>query len=98
MASRVCGRYLQSRRLAEASGEKRIRKGPPNPTLPRSAAPCSPFSLARRHIDVPIAGEPSQDASNKSAKVVLGSGLNQVHQMRTAASMTAAAKLAASLS
>ena len=26
--------YLQSRRLAEASGEKRIPQGPPKPTLP----------------------------------------------------------------
>ena len=62
--------YLQSRRLAEASG-KESAKGRPSRRCPRSGAPCSPFSLARRHIDVPIAGEPSQDASNKSAKVVL---------------------------
>ena len=55
---------LQSRRLAEA-------KGRPSRHCPRSGAPCSPFSLARRHIDVHIAGEPSQDASNQSAKVVL---------------------------
>jgi hypothetical protein len=38
--------YLQSRRLAEASGGKESAKGRP----PRSGAPCSPFSLARRQI------------------------------------------------
>ena len=54
-------------------GKKESAKGRPSRRCPRSGAPCSPFSLARRHIDVPIAGEPSQDASNKSAKVVLAS-------------------------
>jgi len=52
-------------------GKKESAKGRPSRHCPRSAAPCSPFSLARRPIDVPIAGEPSEDASNKSAKVVL---------------------------
>jgi hypothetical protein len=52
-------------------GKKESAKGRPSRRCPRSGAPCSPFLLARRHIDVPIAGEPSQDASNKSAKVVL---------------------------
>jgi SRSO17 transposase len=50
--------YLQSRRLAEASGGK---KNPPRTARAdpaRDPAPCSPFSLARRHIDVPIAREP----------------------------------------
>jgi hypothetical protein len=37
-------------------------------------------------------------AAKQGTKAALGSGLNQVHQMMTAASMTAAAKLAASLS
>src|SRR6202044_1114118 len=65
--------YLQSRRLAAASGgKKESAKGRPSRHYPRSAAPCSPFSLARHPIDVPIAGEPSEDTSNKSAKVVLG--------------------------
>ena len=65
--------YLQSRRLAEASGGKRIRHGPPKPTLPAiRRAVLAILSLARRPIDVPIAGETSQDASNKSAEVVLG--------------------------
>ena len=80
--------YLQSRRLAEASGEKESAKGRPSRRCPRSGAPCSPFSLARRHIDVPIAAEPSQDASNKSAKVVLdrllqpkGVGLSAIRVM-----------------
>ena len=63
--------YLQSRRLAKASGGKKIRHGPPSRHCLRSAAPSSPFSLARHPIDVPIAGEPSEDASNKSANVVL---------------------------
>jgi hypothetical protein len=65
--------YLQSRRLAEASGGK---KNPPRAAQaditrdpPRRARHSS---LARRPIDVPIAGEPSEDTSNKSAKVVLG--------------------------
>src|SRR6202044_1421239 len=52
-------------------GKKESAKGRPSRHCPRSAAPCSPFSLARRPIDVPIAGEPSEDTSNKSAKVVL---------------------------
>jgi SRSO17 transposase len=56
--------YLQSRRLAEANGRKTAKARPSRP-CPRSGAPCSPFSLARRPIDVPIAGEPSQHASNK---------------------------------
>src|SRR6202167_728923 len=53
-------------------GKKKSAKGRPSRHCPRSAAPYSPFSLARRPIDVPIAGEPSEDTSNKSAKVVLG--------------------------
>ena len=64
--------YLQSRRLAEASGGKKSATGRPSRHCPRSGAPSSPFSLARRPIDVPIAGGTSQDTSNKSAKVVLG--------------------------
>ena len=56
-------------------GKKESAKGRPSRHCPRSGAPCSPFSLARRHIDVPIAGEPSEHTSNKSAKVVLGRGL-----------------------
>src|ERR1700727_2251933 len=52
-------------------GKKESAKGRPSRHCPRSAAPCSPFSLARRPIDVPIAGEPSEDTSNKSAKVVI---------------------------
>ena len=62
--------YLQSRRLAEASGGKRIRLGPPRPTLPAIRRASSPFSLARHPIDAPIEGEPSEDHSNKPAKVV----------------------------
>ena len=38
--------YLQSRRLAEASG-KESAKGRPSRRCPRSGAPCSPFSLPR---------------------------------------------------
>jgi hypothetical protein len=60
--------YLQSRRLAEASGGKNS----PRAAQADAARDPAPFSLARGHIDVPIAAEPSQDASNKSAKVVLG--------------------------
>ena len=75
--------YLQSRRLAEASGEK----NPPRPAQAdpaRDPAPSSPFSLARRPIDVPIADEPYQDTSNKSAKVVLGRP-DEFKQCRTTA-------------
>src|SRR5215813_792694 len=53
-------------------GKKESAKDRSSRHCPRSGAPCSPFSLARRHIDVPIASEPSEDPSNKSAKVVLG--------------------------
>ena len=63
--------FLQSRRLAEASGEKESAKDRLSRHCPRSAAPSSPSSLARRPTDAPIAGERSEDASNKSAKVVL---------------------------
>ena len=52
-------------------GEKESPKDRPSRHCPRSGAPSSPFSPARRPIDVPIAGEPSEDTSNKSAKVVL---------------------------
>ena len=49
--------YLQSRRLAEASGGKKIPKGPPQPTLPAIRRAVLAILLARRPIDVPIAGE-----------------------------------------
>ena len=63
--------YLQSRRLAEASGGKRIRQGPPKPTPPAIRRAVLAILAPRRPIDVLIAGEPSEDASNKSAKVEL---------------------------
>ena len=63
--------YLQSRRLAEASGGKKSATGHPSRRSPRSGAPCSPPSLARLLIHVPAAAERSVGRSNKSAKVVL---------------------------
>ena len=71
--------YLQSRRLAEASGGKRIPKGRPSRRCPRSGAPCSPFSLARRHIDVPIAKSPCL------ASEVDPDGIDQGNKLRTVA-------------
>ena len=67
--------FLQSRRLAEASGGKKSAKDRRNRHCPRSAAQSSPSSPAHRLIDARTAGEPSADHSNKSAKVVLESSL-----------------------
>ena len=64
--------FLQSRRLAEASGGKKSAKDRRSRHCPRSAAQSSPSSPAHRPIDARTAGEPSADHSNKSAKVVLG--------------------------
>ena len=63
--------YLQSRRLAEASGGKRIRQGPPKPRLPAIRRAVLATLARARPIDVHTAGEPSKDTSNNSAKVVL---------------------------
>ena len=84
--------YLQSRRLAEASGEKKSVKGRPSRHCPRSGAPSSPFSPARRPTDAHTAGERFADPANKSAKVVLGSGLIDQSQKMTAAAMQIAEK------
>ena len=64
--------YLQTRRLAEASGGKRTPKARRSRRCPRPGAPSSPFSPARRPTDAHTAGERYADRSNKSAKVVLG--------------------------
>ena len=55
-------------RLAAASGGKRIRQGPAQPTLPAIRRAVLAIWLARRPTDAHTAGERSADRSNKSAK------------------------------
>ena len=84
--------YLQSRRLAEASGGKRIRRtaqadAARDPARrPRHSRPRAALSMST------LQANPPNDASNKSAKVVLGSGLIDQSQKATAAAMQIADK------
>jgi hypothetical protein len=84
--------FLQSRRLAQASGEKESAKDRRSCHCPRSTTQSSRSSPAHRPIDARTAGEPSADHSNKSAKVVVGSGLVDYSQKMTAAAMQIAEK------
>ena len=63
--------FLQHRRLAAASREKRVTRGPPQPTLP-AIRKALVIAFARAPpIDVPIAESAFKDPTNESAKVVL---------------------------
>ena len=63
--------FLQHRRLAAAIGEKRVTRGPPQPTLP-AIRKALVIAFARAPpIDVPIAESAFKDPTNESAKVVL---------------------------
>src|ERR1700690_2484350 len=54
------------------AGEKRIRHGPPKPTLPAIRRAVLAILAPPRPIDALTAREPSVERSNESAKVVLG--------------------------
>ena len=84
--------YLQTRRLAKASGGKKNPQRVAAADVARDPAPSYPSSLARRPTDVRTAGEPPEDLSNESAKVVLGSGLIDQSQKATAAAIQIADK------